>query len=145
MVHFIDEYRDVYGVEPICRVIPIASSTYYAFKAREADPSLRSVRAKRDAELEPEIHRATPGKNLLPCRRWNPRQIGRPSPTGSAVHSLVLEINPGTCVAPGIPPTRAYPGSGCSTRCRPSDAGRKRALSIYRTFIHTSQSHHAPR
>jgi putative transposase len=57
MVDFIDEYRDVYGVEPICRVIPIASSTYYAFKAREADASLRSARAKRDAELEPEIQR----------------------------------------------------------------------------------------
>jgi putative transposase len=57
MVRFIDDYRDVYGVEPICRVIPIASSTYYAFKAQEADPSLRSARAKRDAELRPEIQR----------------------------------------------------------------------------------------
>ena len=39
MARFIDDYRDVYGVEPICRVIPIASSTYYAFKARQADPT----------------------------------------------------------------------------------------------------------
>ena len=57
MVRFIDDYRDVYGVEPICRVIPIASSTYYAVKAREADPSLRPARTKRDAELKPEIRR----------------------------------------------------------------------------------------
>jgi putative transposase len=57
MVRFIDDHRDVYGVEPICRVIPIASSTYYAFKAREADPSLRSARSKRDEELKPEIQR----------------------------------------------------------------------------------------
>jgi putative transposase len=57
MARFIDEYRDVYGVEPICRLIPIASSTYYAFKAREADRSLSSARAKRDAELRPEIQR----------------------------------------------------------------------------------------
>jgi putative transposase len=57
MVRFIDDHRDVYGVEPICRVIPIASSTYYAFKAREADPSLRSARVKRDEELKPEIQR----------------------------------------------------------------------------------------
>jgi putative transposase len=57
MVRFIDGYRDVYGVEPICQDIPIASSTYYAFKARQADASLRSARAKRDAELKPEIQR----------------------------------------------------------------------------------------
>ena len=38
MVQFIDDYRNVYGVESICRVIPIASSTYYAFNP---DPALR--------------------------------------------------------------------------------------------------------
>ena len=57
MTRFIDDHRDVYGVEPICRVIPIASSTYYAFKAREVDPSLRSARSKRDEKLKPEIQR----------------------------------------------------------------------------------------
>ena len=57
MVSFIDEHRSVYGVEPICRVLPIAPSTYYAFKARERDPRLRSARALRDAELRPEIER----------------------------------------------------------------------------------------
>jgi len=55
MVRFIDDHRDVYGVEPICQVIPIASSTYCAFKAQRADPSLRSARARRDEELKPEI------------------------------------------------------------------------------------------
>ncbi len=39
MVAFIDEYRDAYGVEPICQVLPIAPSTYYKQKARQADPS----------------------------------------------------------------------------------------------------------
>ena len=63
MVRFIDDHRDVYGVEPICRVIPIASSTYYAYRAREADPHLRSARAKRDEELKPEIRRVW-GENL---------------------------------------------------------------------------------
>ena len=29
MIAFIDEYRAVYGVEPICRVLPIAPSTYH--------------------------------------------------------------------------------------------------------------------
>ena len=38
MVAFIDDHRGEYGVEPICAVLPIAPSTYYAHKAREADP-----------------------------------------------------------------------------------------------------------
>jgi len=54
---FIDEHREVYGVEPICRVLPIAPSTYRLHAARLADPSLLSDRAKRDAELRPEIER----------------------------------------------------------------------------------------
>ena len=29
MKAFVDEHRAVYGVEPICRVLPIAPSTYY--------------------------------------------------------------------------------------------------------------------
>ena len=39
MVSFIDEHREEYGVEPICQQLPIAPSTYYEQKAREADPS----------------------------------------------------------------------------------------------------------
>ena len=54
---FIDDHREVYGVEPICAVLPIAPSTYYSYKAREADPALRSARAERDEELRVEIQR----------------------------------------------------------------------------------------
>jgi len=54
---FIDEHRAVHGVEPICRVLPIAPSTYRAHAARLADPSRLSDRAKRDAGLRPEIRR----------------------------------------------------------------------------------------
>jgi transposase InsO family protein len=57
MKMFIDEHRSVHGVEPICRVLPIASSTYRAHAARQADPALMSERARRDAELRPEIRR----------------------------------------------------------------------------------------
>ena len=57
MVSFIDDHRDEYGVEPICRVLPIAPSTYYASKAHEADPTLRSKRAIRDDDLRVEILR----------------------------------------------------------------------------------------
>ena len=41
MIAFIDEHREVYGVGPICKVLPIAPSTYYAQAARQADPELR--------------------------------------------------------------------------------------------------------
>ena len=39
MKAFIDTHRDEYGVEPIRAVVPIAPSTYYQCKAREADAS----------------------------------------------------------------------------------------------------------
>jgi transposase InsO family protein len=57
MVAFIDEHRDEAGVEPLCRHLEIAPSTYHAHKAMEADPSKLSERAKRDRELCPEIER----------------------------------------------------------------------------------------
>ena len=57
MMGFIDEHRDVYGVEPICKVLPIAPSTYYTHAARKADPDLRPNRACRDDALCEEIRR----------------------------------------------------------------------------------------
>lgn len=57
MVAFIDDHREAYGVEPICAVLPIAPSTYYAHKASQADPALRSARAQRDEALRAEIQR----------------------------------------------------------------------------------------
>ncbi len=46
-----------YGVEPICRVLPIAPATYYAHRARARDPSLRPAREKRDEALRKQIQR----------------------------------------------------------------------------------------
>ena len=54
---FIDSHRDDYGVEPICRVLPIAPSTYYAHAAQKRDPSLCSVRSRRDTVLKVDIGR----------------------------------------------------------------------------------------
>ena len=54
---FIDRHRDAYGVEPICAELPIAASTYYEQKAREAKPERLPARVQRDAELEVEVHR----------------------------------------------------------------------------------------
>jgi putative transposase len=44
IVGFIDDNRDELGVEPICRVLQIAPSTYYAAKRRAVAPSARAVR-----------------------------------------------------------------------------------------------------
>ena len=57
MIAIIDDHRDAYGVEPICRELPIAPSTYYLHAARRADPSRLSARAKRDAVLKVEVRR----------------------------------------------------------------------------------------
>ena len=55
MIAFIDDHRGAYGVEPICRVLPIAPSTYHAHAAQRADPARLPARAKRDAALVAEI------------------------------------------------------------------------------------------
>ena len=57
MIAFIDEHRARHGVEPICRVLPIALSTYHAHAARRADPGKLPARARRDITLKSEIRR----------------------------------------------------------------------------------------
>jgi len=57
MTAFIDAHHDLFGVEPICRVLPIAPSTYYARRAIARDPDRASDRAKRDARDSAEIKR----------------------------------------------------------------------------------------
>ena len=77
MVAFIDEHRDVYGVEPMCSVLPIAPSTYYEHRARLDDPDLRPPREKRDEELRPEIQRVWNDNHAVygADKVW--RQLGR--------------------------------------------------------------------
>jgi len=57
MISFIDEYRVAYGVEPICRVLAIAPSTYHSHAARRANPEAAPPRVRRDAVLRREIQR----------------------------------------------------------------------------------------
>ena len=64
MIAFIDDHREAHGVEPICKVLPIAPSTYHAHAAKRADPAKLSARAKRDAALKPEIARVSPRTSL---------------------------------------------------------------------------------
>ena len=77
MIAFIDDHRGTYGVEPICRVLPIAPSTYHAHVARRTDPARASARARRDAVLSAAIRRVFE-ENFRVCgvrKVW--RQLGR--------------------------------------------------------------------
>jgi transposase InsO family protein len=56
-VAFINDHRDAFGVESICRVVPIAPSTYYRHRAGQRDPTKRSARAVRDEVLKAIIQR----------------------------------------------------------------------------------------
>ena len=57
MRQFIDQHRDIYGIEPICKVLQIAPSGYRRYAAQERNPALRCGRARRDDMLNPEIKR----------------------------------------------------------------------------------------
>jgi putative transposase len=57
MIAFVDDHHGVHGVEPICRLLPLAPSTYFEHVARRRDPAKLPERAKRDAELQPHIQR----------------------------------------------------------------------------------------
>jgi putative transposase len=77
MVAFIDDHRKAYGVEPICRVLPIAPSTYFRHKVQQADPSQRSARAIEDDVLKAIIRRIWEENHRVygPRKVW--RQMGR--------------------------------------------------------------------
>jgi transposase InsO family protein len=55
MIAFIDDHRALYGVEPICKVLPIAPSTYHTRVAQRVDPGKASTRVRRDAVLRARI------------------------------------------------------------------------------------------
>lgn len=57
MFRYIDEHRQRFGVEPICRQLQIAPSTYYELKARERNPDRVPARHRRDAQLCDQIDR----------------------------------------------------------------------------------------
>jgi len=77
MVTFIDQHRTTYGVEPICRVLPIAPSTYFRHKAEQREPRKRSARALRDDVLRAIIRRIWDEHHCVygPRKVW--KQMGR--------------------------------------------------------------------
>jgi putative transposase len=77
MTRFIDEHREVYGVEPICKVLPIAPSTYYTHAARRADPARVPPRVRRDGVLREAIGRVFEENRCVYGARKVWRQLGR--------------------------------------------------------------------
>jgi transposase InsO family protein len=57
VIAFMEAHVGDFGVEPICRVLQIAPSTWHEHARRKTDPSRRPARARRDAELSVQIRR----------------------------------------------------------------------------------------
>jgi len=77
MIAFVDDHREVHGVEPICRVLPIAPSTYHAHLAQRADPTKVSARGRRDRVLTGQIRRVHEANFGVYGVRKIWRQLGR--------------------------------------------------------------------
>lgn len=57
MMAFIDAHREDLGIEPICRELAIAPSSYHEHALRLADPGKRPARARSDEEMREQIKR----------------------------------------------------------------------------------------
>src|SRR5829696_1304509 len=88
MIAFIDDHREVYGVEPICRVLRIAPSSYHARLAQRADPAKASPRARQDQMLMEQIQRVHAANFWVYGARKVWRQLGR---EGIAVARCTVE------------------------------------------------------
>ena len=94
MIAFIDDHRGAYGVEPICRVLPIAPSTYHAHLVKRADPTRLSARASRDGALMPEVRRVFEENFGVYGVRKVWRQLKREGPRCCALHRGAADANP---------------------------------------------------
>ena len=97
MIAFIDDHRALYGIEPICRVLPIAPSTYHAQAARRADPERLPARVggpKGVVGARQEQHSALGGAHALhaqPCPNLAmafPGEVRRILYTTNAIEAL---------------------------------------------------------
>ena len=71
MIAFIEQSREMLGVEPICRALQFAPSTYYDRRAVARDPKQAAARAKSDAALSLKIDAAWDAN----CKLYGPRKI----------------------------------------------------------------------
>jgi len=93
MIAFIDDHRQAHGVEPICRVLPIAPSTYHEHLARRRDPARRPARLQRDEALRPEVLRVfTENFGVYGVRKvW--RQMRRECPSSKHLAQVWRGVN----------------------------------------------------
>ena len=77
MIGFIDDHHGAYGVEPICKLLPIAPSTFHAHAARRSDPAGLPARARRDVVLATDIQRVFDANFGVYGVRKVWRQLGR--------------------------------------------------------------------
>src|SRR5690349_14169003 len=89
MLAFIDAHRAEYGVESICKQLPIAPSTYCEHKSRQADPSRLPHRVQRDAQLSGSIRRVWDENFQVYGARKVWRQLRR---EGTAVARCTVDI-----------------------------------------------------
>ena len=91
MVGYIDEHRERFGVEPICAVLPIAPSTYYAHRTRTRDPARRGPRARRDAERADPARLAGELRCVRCAQGLEAIQSGRPSGDPHGIYGIGRE------------------------------------------------------
>jgi putative transposase len=88
MKAFIDEHRNVYGVEPIGKVLPMAPSTYRAHTARRINPMWRSARAQHDERWMGQVRRVWEENHQV----YGVRKVWRPlNREGIAVARCTVE------------------------------------------------------
>lgn len=150
MIAFIDDYRGTYGVEPICKVRPIAPSTWHEHVAPRIDSGKQSARAKRDVEQKPQILRVFDEDFEIYGARKVWRQMLREGfdVAPCAVERLMAELGLQS-VSRGKPISTTGQGTaaprplgmstGCSTRRRPTGSGsRTTDVSTWSGFVYVA-------
>jgi len=125
---YIDQHRDTYRVEPICKVVKAAPSAYRRHAARQRNPSLRSARAKRDETLMPQIKRVWQANLEVygADKVW--KQLNREDVPVARCTVERLMQRLGLCRAHAVARRHAprYPTARCRVRCTGSiDSSRR--------------------
>ena len=94
MIAFIEEVREALGVEPICRALHFAPSTYYDRRAILHDPERAWRRAKSDAVLNLKIDKAwTDNRKLYGARKvWHVLRRGGEDVARCTVERLMRSL-----------------------------------------------------
>ncbi|WP_423464815.1 IS3 family transposase [Promicromonospora sp. MS192] len=111
-VDYIQAHRHQFGVEPICAVLQVAPSTYYAATSRP--PSARSVADAARTEVIEQVHRANYGvygaRKMHAELRRQGHQIARCTVErlmrSAGLRGITRAKGPRTTVAPAGPETR---------------------------------------